>query len=158
MTDTAFSSPAAASMAKEMGLDPDQINGTGKGGSITLADVRSAAPSIPEGLEEAGRELWQAINASDWDLDPRELAILERAARQADDVARCEAVVKRDGPEAVGSAGQPIVSPYLTEARQGRATVNRLLAALDLPTDDHDPNQRANAGRSLARQRWSRRG
>lgn len=158
MTDTTFSSPSAASLASELGLDPDNLTGTGRGGSITLADVRSAAPSIPNGLEDAGRELWLSINNADWDLDPRELAILERACRQADDVARCEEIVKSDGARAVGSADQPIVSPYLTEARQGRSTLKRLLDSLDLPTEDHDPNQRANAGRSLARQRWSRRG
>ena len=55
------------------------------------------------------------------------------ACRQADDVARCEDIIRRDGPEARGSMSQPIVSPFLLEARQGRAAVAKLLAAIDIP-------------------------
>lgn len=116
--------------------------------------------SVPAGLGKAGRELWNATLADlgdEWMLDPREMAILEAACRQRDDVARCEAIVKRDVPEALGSAGQAVVSPYLIEARQGRSTMNRLLAGLDLPSEE-DPGSSAAAGRSLARQRWKHRG
>lgn len=160
MAGKRFSSPKAKARATELGLDASIIAGTGKGGAITLADVEAVLPAAPDGLDTAGRDLWTAITSDidqDFELDHRELAILERACRQADDVARCEQVVERDGPEATGSAGQPIVSPYLVEARQGRATVSRLLASIKLP-EETDLSERSNAGRALAGQRWKNRG
>ena len=91
-------------------------------------------PSAPEGLGEAGARLWRAV-ADDFDLDARELDLLARACRQADDVARLEEVVAAEGVKSRGSTGQAVVSPFLVEARQGRAAVARLLAQLDLPDE-----------------------
>lgn len=136
------------------------MTGSGRNGAITIGDLERLTPPVPDDLGKAGRRLWiETIRelGPEWTLDSRELAVLEAACRQRDDVALCEAIVDRDGPEATGSAGQPVVSPYLIEARQGRSTMNRLLASIDLPDDD-DPDTGASAGRSLARQRWKRRG
>ncbi len=40
-------SPAARQRAQQLGLDPDQLPGTGPEGAVTLADVEAAAPSRP---------------------------------------------------------------------------------------------------------------
>ena len=117
----------------------------------------SRAPS----LGPRGRALWRSIVAGlpkGFELDEREEALLALAARQGDDVAKLEALVKRDGPMVVGSAGQPVLHPAVAEIRQGRATISRLLGQLELPDAEEEP--RTEAGRRAqraARARWQRR-
>lgn len=43
--------PAAAAHAEAMGVDLTQVEGTGKDGTITKADVQAAASSAPEAAE-----------------------------------------------------------------------------------------------------------
>lgn len=77
----------------------------------------------PKGLGNAGQALWRAIHKGlpdGWELDEREVAILELAARQADAVAELEAIIAAEGTMAQGSTGQPVVHPAVMEARQGR--------------------------------------
>jgi hypothetical protein len=115
----------------------------------------AARQRTPAGLEAAGRRLWRQLTA-EFVLNPREIDLLERACRQADDVARCEAVVLRDGVEATGSTGQAVVSPYLLEARQGRLAVARLLGQIGLPDED-DIEQRDVLSRRAGRASRARR-
>jgi hypothetical protein len=54
--------------------------------------------------------LWRSVIAdvpTDWELDGRNLAVLEAACRQADDVAELEAAVSRDGVVVEGAADSP---------------------------------------------------
>jgi hypothetical protein len=68
------------------------------------------------------------------ELDEREAAILDLAARQAEDVSRLEADVVELGVRVPGSrAGHEVLNPAIAEARQGRLALGKLLAALDLP-------------------------
>jgi hypothetical protein len=63
----------------------------------------------PEGLGDAGRNLWYSIIgavAAGNELDERELHSLERACRCADEIALLEAAVDRDGVTVEGSRGQ----------------------------------------------------
>lgn len=105
----------------------------------------------------AGTALWKAITGAFVDLDPRELAVLEAACAQADDVALLEALLVKDGPVVRGSMGQPRLSQVLAELRQGRLAVGRLLDLLVLPgADDSDKpaTGRSRRAKAAADYRW----
>jgi hypothetical protein len=98
----------------------------------------------PAALRSAGRALWESILGdlgAGWELDARELHLLERACRCADDLAALEAAVDTDGATVKGSRGQTVVHPALSEARQLRLTQARLLGSLELA----DPAERSTA-------------
>jgi len=99
--------------------------GLGNRGRALFASVQRALP-----FNEEGEQL---------EFDEREVALLTMAARQADDVQRLEAVVKRQGPMVAGSTGQPVVNPALIEARQGRLAITRLLGELSIPDEAGEP-------------------
>jgi phage terminase small subunit len=114
----------------------------------------------PTRLGSTGRALWSSVAKGlpeGWELDEREVAILTLAARQSDDLTRLEAI-KQDGAMVKGSTGQPVVNPAITEARQARLAIGRLLGQLALPDEDEqartEPGQR---GQKAARARWDRR-
>ena len=115
---------------------------------------------LPSGLGNAGRALWSSIAKGlpdDWELDEREAAYLTLAAHQADDLTRLETAIKRDGAMTKGSAGQPVVNPALTEARQARLAIGRLLGQIELPDEDEEPRTEAGRrGQRAARARWDR--
>src|SRR5436190_15089875 len=101
----------------------------------------------PKGLGNPGRTLWRSLAQGlpdGWELDERERALLTLAAHQADDLAKLEAAIKRDGAMTTGSAGQPVLNPALTEARQARLAISRLLGQLALP--DEEAEARTEAG------------
>lgn len=113
----------------------------------------------PEGLDDAGRALWQSIMGGlpdGWELDERESALLDLAARQADVVAELEAVVEREGTMTTGSTGQPVVHPAVAEARQGRLAIDRLLGKVALPAPEKDgaETSASERGRQAANARW----
>ncbi|MER5263073.1 hypothetical protein ABTZ99_13490 [Actinosynnema sp. NPDC002837] len=96
---------------------------------------------VPAGLADAGRELWCSI-AEEFELAPHELAVLEQAARVADQVALLDAVVARDGVLLEHPQRGPMTHPSLVELRNQRTTLARLLTALRLPDDDDQRPQR----------------
>jgi uncharacterized protein with von Willebrand factor type A (vWA) domain len=110
----------------------------------------------PEGLEKAGKRVWRAI-LTEFDLDERELLVLEQAARQADAVAALEAEIVDSGLLSRGSRGQTRLSPSVTELRQSRLALSKLLGELALPDQDEQsaPSRR---GRKAADARWGRNG
>jgi P27 family predicted phage terminase small subunit len=97
--------------------------------------AKAKRPAAPKGLADAGKSLWRSILGdldSGWELDARELYLLERACRCADELAALEAAVDRDGTTVTGSRGQTTVHPALSEARQLRLVQLRLLAAIEV--------------------------
>ncbi len=107
-------------------------------------------------LGVAGKSVWRALVA-DYDFDSRELAILERACRQLDDVAMLERLLARDGPIVEGSMGQPRLSPIVGELRLGRLAAAKLLGDLVLPDEDAKPmTARSERARRAANSRWTR--
>jgi uncharacterized protein with von Willebrand factor type A (vWA) domain len=70
------------------------------------------------------------------ELDEREEAIHDLAARQARDVSAAEADVRDRGYLVEGSRGQKILNPSLAEARQGRVALGKLLGQLG-PAREH---------------------
>jgi hypothetical protein len=107
-------------------------------------------------LGAAAQRVWRLVDI--FEFDERELVILTAAARQADDIALLERLIRRDGPVVPGSMGQPRLSGALTEVRQGRLALAKLLAELALPADEEDaglsPNQKR--AQTAARARWDR--
>ncbi len=104
-----------------------------------------SAHRAPSGLGAAGKAVWRAVlddltaagNGSEtWELDGRELLILEAAARQADLNRELEQALARDGVMIEGSQGQARMNAAATEVRQGRVAVEKLLSALALPSED----------------------
>lgn len=88
----------------------------------------------PTGLQAKGRKLWDDILA-DFDLRPEELRILEDACREADLIDRIEKEIQTSPLTAKGSQGQPVAAPLVTEIRQHRTTLARLLGQLKLTSE-----------------------
>ncbi len=86
------------------------------------------------------------------ELDEREETILSLAAGQARDVERAEADIEERGYLVPGSQGQQVVNPSVSEVRQGRSTIGRLLGQLDLPESTRDAVRGA---RKAAETRWA---
>ena len=87
------------------------------------------------------------------ELDEREEALLDLAAGQARDVERAEADLAERGYLVPGYQGQQVVNPSVSEARQGRIAIGRLLGQIDLPESTRDAVKRA---RQAAEARWAR--
>ena len=90
-----------------------------------------------------------------WELDARELHLLARACRCADELDALEAAVDEAGPVVPGSRGQVVVHPALSEARQLRLVQARLLGAIELadPTAAGATSSQRRA-RKAAEARW----
>ena len=101
--------------------------------------MNSPQHRAPSGLGRAGKRLWRTIKG-DFELDSRQLLVLEQAARQADALAELEDEVARSGVVASGSRGQLRLSQAVVELRQGRIALSRLLGELSLPekTEESD--------------------
>jgi P27 family predicted phage terminase small subunit len=126
---------------------------------------RRKAVALPErappGLRAAGKRLWRDIHHAlpdDGELDERELAILAAACRQADDVAALEEAIAADGVMVAGAQGQTRLNAAVTECRQARLAVARLLGELDLSDPDAEPRTaRSRRARRAADARWDAR-
>lgn len=86
----------------------------------------------PAHLGAEGRRLWRKITAVfDLENDPDKVEILTQACRVADQIAELDAA-KADAPLIVrGSMRQPVISPFIPEARAQRALLAQLLARLN---------------------------
>lgn len=115
-------------------------------------------PKRPAGLGTAGARFWRAVTTEN-DLRPDEVVLLEAACRTIDTVAQLDEAM-RDEPLTVrGSAGQLREHPLLSEARQQRLALSRLLRQLALPEPEEVAEVRdavrARKARAAARARWS---
>jgi hypothetical protein len=105
---------------------------------------------------DPGTELIEAIRTglpSGVELDEREEAILDLAARQARDVAAAEADIAGRGYLVAGSRGQEVLNPSLAEVRQSRLALGKLLGQLDLPDSTKDAVRSA---QHAAERRWGK--
>lgn len=87
---------------------------------------------------DAGAALIAQINAAlpeNGEWDERELAILDLARRQANDIADLETVLAGQGPLVKGSMGQERLNPAFAELRQQRLALGRLLESIRLPDE-----------------------
>ena len=103
-------------------------------------------------LGPAGERIWSsAVEAlpEGMRFGPHELSLLELAAHQADDLALLEAAIASNGAVLTGASGQPVLNAALSEARQARAAIARIIRQLNI---DGSSTDRA---RSAANARWS---
>lgn len=92
----------------------------------------------PAGLGLAGKRLWRSTDeVFDFTDEPHKVQLLTEACRVADTVAELDEAAA-DAPLTVkGSMGQPVISPFIAEARVQRALLAQLLGRLSLPdTED----------------------
>lgn len=116
--------------------------------------------NAPKSLADKGLSLWQEISGK-YELRPDEHRLLEDACREADLIDRMESEIQGMPLTARGSQGQPVAAPLVTEIRQHRATLARMLGQLRLPVDEaatagetaEDISAKA---RKAANARWSR--
>lgn len=119
----------------------------------------AAKPKMPAGLGVEGELVWTSI-VKIHTLGPDAIRILTDVCREADIVQRLEDQL-RDSPLMVlGSQGQLVASPLVSEVRQHRSVLSALLKALRLPVSadaarvaEQETSEKA---RAAARARWDR--
>ncbi|MHA3701485.1 hypothetical protein ACXR2U_04825 [Jatrophihabitans sp. YIM 134969] len=118
-------------------------------------------PSVPQpaGLGTTGAAFWVKVTAQ-YGLRLDELVVLESACRTLDVLARLDAEVAGQPLTVPGSMGQMREHPLISEARQQRAALARLVRQLELPDEVTVGSalSRSSSARTLANARWSRRG
>ena len=105
---------------------------------------------MSEKASDPGTEMVEAIRTGlppGVELDEREEAILDLAARQARDVAAAEADIADRGYLVPGSRGQKVVNPSVAEVRQSRLALGKLLGQLGPPREHQGRRQERQAGR-----------
>ena len=95
----------------------------------------------PDGLETAGKQLWDSVTAS-FVLNAGEVEILRQAAATADEIALLEAELRASSLVVAGYAGQPRQNPLLKIIQDHRLLLRRLVDSLALPDDDQESGMR----------------
>lgn len=126
---------------------------------VHMAAKRTKAPVAPKSLGTAGKRLWRSTLADldeGWELTARELRYLELACGQADHVAELERLIDKEGMVTTGSTGQPVLNAAVSECRNGRLAIHRLLGAIELPVEDATKAEsvKSTRGRHAAQARW----
>ena len=115
----------------------------------------------PKGLQAPGRALWRAVHhglPADVYLDGRDRVVLRMACEQVDDVAAVAEYLEAMGTAGPGSMGQERLNPAITELRQSRLAVAKLLGQLDLSEPEEDSESPVSRrARQAANSRWDRR-
>lgn len=86
----------------------------------------------PTGLQTSGKRLWKRITEEfDLSADPDKAELLAQACRVTDVIAELDEAAA-DAPLTVrGSMGQPVISPFIAEARVQRGLLAQLLARMN---------------------------
>jgi hypothetical protein len=117
-------------------------------------DVLSAF-SLPEAWGDLARSSFEEVATVRPDIEGSELVALETACAMLDTAERLEAVARAAGYLSVGAAGQPVMHPFVPEARLARSQaagiMHRLTAVATGPAMTN--SQR---GRVAAQARWSK--
>jgi len=112
-------------------------------------------PKPPDGLEMAGRRLWDSVTAT-FVLNAGEIAILGQAAATADEIVLLEAELRRSSLVVTGYSGQPRPNPLIKILQDHRLLLRRLVDSLNLPDEGQDsglrPGQRH--AQTAAQGRW----
>ena len=114
-------------------------------------------PAAPDGLDEAGRDLWTRMVDDlddDLELDARGLADLEAACRLQDDAAQLQTLIEKHGRVARKN-GRVYLNPAVSELRQARIAVARLLGGLGLGDNPAQPETAASQrAKRAAHAKW----
>ena len=118
--------------------------------------------TAPRGLGKRGRAFWRKVSLEVEFTDPEGELLLE-VCRCLDTLDSLNASVSDLGPMVQGSAGQMVVNPAVSEARQQRLVLHRLLSALNIPEDEvmfsvpMVQSAKTDAARKAANVKWNRR-
>jgi hypothetical protein len=109
----------------------------------------------PRGLDADGRRFWREIDAG-FELTAAELEILRQAALTVDELARLEAALAANEVTTLGSRGQTVANPLLSQIRAHRTTLGRLITALKLPGEETSapPSAASLRASDVATRRW----
>jgi hypothetical protein len=94
---------------------------------------------VPAGLQKPGKALWRRITSEfDLETDPDKAELLFQACKTADQIAELDEAAAEAPLTVKGSMGQPVISPFIAEARVQRALLAQLLArmAFEAATDE----------------------
>jgi hypothetical protein len=107
--------------------------------------------------ETPGTRLRKAI-LGQYELNPAELLLLDRAAAIADALERIDAEVAAADLVTRGSMGQRVAEPLLREQREHAARLTSLLESIALPGRDEVAGRSATsmAAQRAAQARWAR--
>lgn len=101
----------------------------------------------------AGEQLVARIQAdmTEQGLEPdgREVELLDQARALTDRLAELEAALAEDGLRSRLDSGRVVAHPFVSEARQTRSALARVLAGIQMSDDTRDPVKQ-----SAARTRW----
>jgi len=118
----------------------------------TLAALPQLPP--PDDLAEAGEAFWVAFTENVTELSPAARSLLVEVCRTHDAIEALQAEVA-GGVMSTGSQGQEIVNPAVLEARNQRAMLHRLLAALSGAAESGGvKTARSIAGSQNAEKQW----
>jgi hypothetical protein len=99
------------------------------------------SPKPPDGLETAGRQLWDSVTAT-FVLSAGEIEILRQACRTSDEIVLLEAELRTSSLVVAGFAGQPRPNPLLKIIQDHRLLLRRLVDSLNLPDEDEESGMR----------------
>jgi phage terminase small subunit len=126
----------AAGLAKELKLNLAAIEGTGKDGRITVADVRAVGElsdgNPPPILPPVGKRLWLEVRSylEDFDLwRPVYADLLERYVRNLVR-SRWARGIAEANPTVEGSTGQMVANPLFQVARNAELDAHKYAEAL----------------------------
>lgn len=94
---------------------------------------------VPAGLQKNGKALWRRITAEfDLKSDPDKAELLFQACKTADQIAELDEEAAVAPLTVKGSMGQPVISPFIAEARVQRGLLAQLLSRMnfELAGDD----------------------
>jgi hypothetical protein len=94
---------------------------------------------VPAGLHKPGKALWRRIT-SEFDLqnDPDKAELLFEACKTADQIAELDEAAAEAPLTVKGSMGQPVISPFISEARVQRGLLAQLLARMNFAEAGED--------------------
>lgn len=94
---------------------------------------------VPAGLQKPGKALWRRItSAFDLREDPDKAELLFQACKTADQIAELDEAAAEAPLTVKGSMGQPVISPFIAEARVQRALLAQLLARMNFAEAGED--------------------
>jgi hypothetical protein len=113
------------------------------------------SPKPPDGLETAGKQLWDSVTAT-FVLNAGEIEILRQAAATADEIALLEAELRSSSLVVAGYAGQPRPNPLLKIIQDHRLLLRRLVDSLALPDEGEESGMRPGQkhAQKAAQGRW----
>lgn len=113
----------------------------------------------PADLREPGKTLWASVQ-QDYELGSHEIALLREACRATDELEILREALLDSEVVATGSTGQPVVNKIFEEIRRHRDSLAKTITAMNLPVDDEEETQAAQArsdkASKAARAKWAK--